>query len=155
MMGCTGRVGQTLTRSMDVATAAQLRRSDQREAHRAHRWLNVFDADVSALDAVAVSLLVATAILTRWHGLPTDGLWIDDARAAVGLKAPLSQLFTAGPDFPGFISALIGWRWLSGGGDVILAYPALIAGIISPALLYCGLRRLGYDDRSALSWARG
>jgi hypothetical protein len=39
---------------------------------------------------------------------------------------------------------LMGWIRLTGGSDVSLAYPALIAGVVGPTLLYLTPRLLGY-----------
>ncbi len=87
------------------------------------------------------------AFLVRRHGLPTDGLWHDDTNPAAGLKAvsSLSQLLAVSIEHPGFTAALMGWRDLTGGSDASLTYPALIAGVLSPPLLYLALRRCGYE----------
>jgi hypothetical protein len=53
-------------------------------------------------------------------------------------------LITVSQDHPGYIAALMGWSRLVGGSDVSLAYPALIAGVLGPAVLYLTLRALGY-----------
>lgn len=95
------------------------------------------------VDLLIAAVLLVAAFLSRRHGLPTDGLWLDDADPGAAVKVPLSKLITAGEDHPGFIILLKGWRSLFGGGDA-LAYPAFIAGILGPPLLYLGLRRLGY-----------
>jgi hypothetical protein len=99
-----------------------------------------------APDLLIAGALLAVAFLVRRHGLPTDGLWLDDGVTGAGLDASSpSQLLTVGSDHPGFIAGLIGWRDIVGGGDAALAYPALIAGTFGPPLLYLGLRACGYE----------
>jgi hypothetical protein len=94
-------------------------------------------------DLAVCSVLVVLAFVIRRHGLPTNGLWLDDAEDAAGLRAPISHLLTVGFDHPGFIASLMGWRHVLG-GDAALAYPAMIAGTAGPSLLYLTLRRFGY-----------
>jgi hypothetical protein len=92
-------------------------------------------------------VLVVVAFLARRHGLPTDGLWHDDTVPAAGVKAAssLSQLLAVSIEHPGFTAALMGWSHLTGGSDASLTYPALIAGVLSPPLLYLALRGCGYE----------
>jgi hypothetical protein len=87
------------------------------------------------------------AFLARRHGLPTDGLWHDDTNPAAGAKAAssLSQVFAVSIEHPGFTALLMGWKDLFGGGDASWSYPALIAGTLSPPLLYLALRGCGYE----------
>src|SRR5699024_4220939 len=90
-----------------------------------------------AADAVAVLVLLAAAWLSRRGGLPTDGLWLDDAIVGAGLAAnDLSTLFAVGFDHPGYAVGLIGWQSLIGDGDAALIYPAFAAGVLGPPLLY-------------------
>ncbi len=98
-------------------------------------------------DLLVAVLLGVVAFLARRHGLPTDGLWHDDAAPGAGVKevSSLSQLLAVGAEHPGFIAALIGWSHLGGGSDAGLTYPALTAGTLSPPLLYLALRRCGYE----------
>ena len=95
-------------------------------------------------DLVVVGVLIVIAFLVRRHGLPTQGLWLDDAEEGAARKASPSQLIMVGRDHPGYVAALMGWSRLTGGSDASLAYPALIAGVLGPALLYVMLRVLGY-----------
>jgi hypothetical protein len=93
------------------------------------------------------ALVVATvgAFLVRRGGLPTDGLWFDDAWVAAGaIHGHLTQIMTVGSGHPGFTALLMGWHQLdhSLGG---LAIPALLAGTITPALLYLSLRDAHYE----------
>jgi hypothetical protein len=97
-----------------------------------------------AVDVVIVGVLITIAVLVRVDGLPTHGLWLDDAVEGAARKAPLSQLFTVSQDHPGYVAALMAWGRISGGSDVSLAYPALIAGVLGPPFLYLTLRVLGY-----------
>jgi hypothetical protein len=97
-------------------------------------------------DLLLAAVLAAVAVLSRRHGLPTDGLWQDDAEpGAAAMKAPLDQLLVVGKDHPGYIAVLKGWRELTDGGSDSLAGPAFIAGILSPPLLYAGLRSLRFE----------
>lgn len=93
--------------------------------------------------AIAVALAVV-AFLARRNGLPTDGLWLDDAITGAGLEASPSELLVVGADHPGFIALLAGWSSLTGGGDAALAYPALAAGTLGPPVLFLGLRWIGF-----------
>jgi hypothetical protein len=96
------------------------------------------------LDLLLALVLGAVAFLVRRHGLPTDGLWLDDSITAAGLDASSpSELLAVGAEHPGFIAFLNAWGALSGGGDAVLAYPALIAGTLGPPLLYLALRWAG------------
>jgi hypothetical protein len=96
-------------------------------------------------DLLLAAVLTVVAVLSRRHGLPTDGLWQDDAEpGAAGMKASLSQLILVGKDHPGYIAILQGWRELTSGGSDSLAAPAFIAGLLGPPLLYLGLRALDF-----------
>jgi hypothetical protein len=96
-----------------------------------------------APDALTVAALTAVAFLARRGGLPTDGLWHDDAWVVFGAtNGSLSHLFTVGADHPGFTLVLMAWTRL-GGSFESTAYPALIAGILGPPALYLVLRYLG------------
>jgi hypothetical protein len=94
--------------------------------------------------AIAAGLAVA-AFLLRRHGLPTDGLWLDDSVQAAALPASPSDLLAVSVDRPGYTALLIGWRALGGGSDAALTYPTLAAGALGPALLYLALRYCGYE----------
>jgi len=95
---------------------------------------------------VVAGILLVVAFLVRRHGLPTDGLWHDDTNPAAGAKAAssLSQLLAVSLEHPGYTVLLKGWWDLPGGSDASWAYPALIAGTLSPPLLYLALRACGY-----------
>src|SRR5689334_22922634 len=59
------------------------------------------------LDLLLAIALLVVAVLSRRHGLPTDGLWQDDAEpGAAAMKAPLDQLILVGKDHPGYIAIL-------------------------------------------------
>jgi hypothetical protein len=97
-------------------------------------------------DLLLAAVLAFVAVLSRRHGLPTDGLWQDDAEpGAAVMKSPLSQLLVVGKDHPGYIAVLKAWRELVDGSSNSLAGPAFIAGILSPSLLYAGLRSLRFE----------
>ena len=97
------------------------------------------------LDLAIALALAIVAILVRRHGLPTDGLWLDDSitGAAVRTWSP-GDFLALGADHPGYIVLLTGWTQLAG-GDEALAYPALVAGVLGAPLLFLALRALGYD----------
>jgi len=97
------------------------------------------------LDLAIAAGLAVVAFLLRRHGLPTDGLWLDDSVQAAGLQASPSDLFAVSADHPGYTAFLIGWQALGGGSDAALTYPTLAAGVLGPALLYLGLRYSGYE----------
>ena len=89
--------------------------------------------------------LTASAFVPRRRGLPDAGLWHDDAAPALGAaKGSLSQLLTVSFDHPTFTVALRAWWFLTGQDWARLPDLALVAGTISPAVLYLVLCRLGY-----------
>lgn len=92
--------------------------------------------------AIVVTLLVA-AIVLRVDGLPTSGLWFDDSDPGAASTAPLSDLIVVSKDHPGYTAVLMGWREISGDTNA-LAYPAFIAGVLGPIVLYLALRRCDY-----------
>ena len=94
-------------------------------------------------DLLLAAALTVVAFLLRRHGLPTDGLWLDDSITGAGRTAAASDLFAVSADHPGFMVALMGLSDLSGGNDVSLTYPALVAGTLGPPLLFLALRWCG------------
>jgi hypothetical protein len=95
-------------------------------------------------DALVVVLLLVTAFLARRHSLPRDGLWYDDAWEAAGAaKGSLSHLLAVSENQPGFRLALMVLYRLTR-NSASFAYPAMIAGTLTPAVLYLVLRRFGY-----------
>ena len=97
------------------------------------------------LDLAIAAALAVVAFLLRRHGLPTDGLWLDDTFQSAALAASPSDIFAVSAEHPGFTTFLIGWRALGGGSDAALTYPAMAAGVFGPALLYLALRYCGYE----------
>jgi len=95
------------------------------------------------LDVAIVLALAVAAYLTRHGGLPTDGLWHDDAWVATGaVWGGFSELITVGSGHPGFTGLLMIVARLPGGSET-LAYPAFAAGVVGPAALYLALRVFG------------
>ena len=93
-------------------------------------------------DVIVIVVLGVAAYLTRRGSLPTDGLFHDDAWVAVGaLHGSPSDLFTVGSGHPAFTAALMLLHHMVGGSPSTLAYPAFIAGVLGPPLLYVVLRR--------------
>src|SRR4051794_41899770 len=85
-------------------------------------------------DLALALILGVAAFLVRRGGLPTHGLWLDDATLSAGINAPLSQIFTVSVDHPGFTAFLGGWSWLTGGGGASPApSPPLPGGLHAPA----------------------
>ncbi len=94
---------------------------------------------------MVLAVATAVAFLVRRGGLPTDGLWFDDAWVAAGaIHGHLTQIMSVGSGQPGYTALLMGWHQLdhSLGG---LAIPALLAGTVAPALLYVSLRDAHYE----------
>jgi hypothetical protein len=81
--------------------------------------------------------------------LPTDGLWFDDSWVAAGavFGAP-SQILSVGSTHPTFTLSLMGIDRL-GGGDQAFVVPALVAGVLAPALLFALARRCGLGAGAA------
>ena len=107
-------------------------------ARRSATWVRI--AEVVGLVAITV-----IAFLVRRGGLPHDGLWFDDSWVAAGaIHGHLSDLMTVGSGHPAFTALLMGWHQLDPNLES-LAIPALIAGTITPALLYLSLRDAHYE----------
>jgi hypothetical protein len=105
----------------------------------APRWSSL------APDVLVFVVLLVTAFVARRGGLPTDGLWHDDAWVAAGaVRGSFWQLFTVGSGHPGYTGVLMGWGWLAGGSTQSVAFLTLVAGTLGPPALYLLLRRLGY-----------
>jgi hypothetical protein len=116
--------------------APELVETAQRPAPRT--WVRI--AEVVGLVAVTV-----VAFLVRRGGLPHDGLWYDDAWVAVGaIHGRLSDLMTVGSGHPAFTALLMGWHRVDPNVQS-LAIPALVAGTLTPALLYLALRDARYQ----------
>src|SRR5262249_33559201 len=99
-----------------------------------------------AFDFTVVVVLIVIGFLVRRDGLPTNGLFPDDAWVATGaIYGPLSNLITVGSAHPGFTLFLMAWHGLGGGGLRSLAFPAFTAGVATGPLLYLGLRSFRYD----------
>ena len=98
-------------------------------------------------DVAAVVALLVVAFLTRRDGLPHDGLWFDDSWVAAGaLHGSLRHLMMVGSGHPLFTAGLMAWSTITDDNLRSLAYPALVAGIVGPALLYVALRSFGYPQ---------
>jgi hypothetical protein len=136
----------------ESTTTTQIEESDESklERRRTHAWARASIGGHGRArwrswvpDALIVAVLATVAFIVRRGGLPTDGLWHDDAWVVFGAtKGSLSQLFTLGADHPGFTLVLMAWTRL-GGSFESTAYPVLIAGTLGPPALYLVLRYLG------------
>ncbi|MEO6629889.1 MAG: hypothetical protein ABIP03_15125 [Aquihabitans sp.] len=94
-----------------------------------------------AYDVVAVSLLIVGAYIARRGALPGDGLWFDDSWVATGaIYGHPQTLLTAGSGHPMFTALLMAINRVGTGSTTDLGVPSLVAGVISPALLYAALR---------------
>ena len=103
-----------------------------------------------AIDVVVALALTTIAFLTRYDGLPTDGLFYDDSIVAAATKDTIAHLFQIGFLHPLFTAGLMLINPFSGYSSTALAYPALVAGVIAPPLLYLVLTRLGYGRTISL-----
>lgn len=108
-------------------------------------------------DLAVLAVLIVIAFVVRRHGLPTQGLWLDDAQEGAARKTSLSQLIMVGRDHPGYVAVLMGWSRLTGGGDMSLAYPALIAGVARsrPLVSHASGTRLRTRDRPSVGCCVG
>jgi hypothetical protein len=99
-----------------------------------------------AFDAAVLIGLTVVAFAVRRGGLPTNGLWFDDSWvAAGGILGKPANLMTVGSGQPMFTAGLMVWHAIAGSSLRHLAYPALVAGTLGPAVLYLGLRSFGYE----------
>jgi hypothetical protein len=104
-----------------------------------------------AFDVAVLVGLTVVAYLVRRGGLPTNGLWFDDSWVAAGaLFGKPANLMTVGSGQPMFTAGLMAWHAVVGGSLRHLAYPALVAGTLGPAVLYLGLRSFGYERAISL-----
>jgi hypothetical protein len=126
---------ETTTAPVEASDASGIRRRRRPEV-RQRSWLP---------DALTVAALAVVAFIARHGGLPTDGLWHDDAWVVFGsTEGSLSHLLTVGADHPGFTLLLMAWTRL-GGSIESTSYPAFVAGTLGPPSLYLVLRRLGFE----------
>jgi hypothetical protein len=99
-----------------------------------------------AFDVTVVVVLVVIGFLVRRDGLPTDGLFLDDAWVATGaIYGHVSNLITVGSAHPGFTLLLMTWHAVGGGSLRSLSFPAFVAGVAAAPLVYLGLRSFGYE----------
>lgn len=98
-----------------------------------------------AFDLACVAGLLVVSYLVRRGSLPVDGLWFDDSWVAAGaIHGTPRQLLVVGSGHPGLTALLMVIDRLGGGlGD--LGVPSLVAGVVTPPLLYLGLRSVGYE----------
>jgi hypothetical protein len=97
-------------------------------------------------DAVMGAVLTAAALVARRDVLPREGLGHDDAWVALGAtRGSMRNLLTVSVDHPGFTLGLRAFSHIVGGPTQRLAYPALIIGVLLPAVLYYALRRFRYE----------
>jgi hypothetical protein len=97
-------------------------------------------------DVVVVVTLAVIGFLVRRGGLPTNGLFLDDAWVATGaIYGRASQIVIRGSAHPGFTVLLMAWHKVGGGSLRSLAFPALVAGVAAAPLLYLGLRSFEYE----------
>ena len=75
--------------------------------------------------------------------LPIDGFWFDDSWVVAGeVFGDPSQILSVGSTHPTFTLSLMGIARL-GGGNQAFVVPALVAGVLAPALLFALARRCG------------
>jgi hypothetical protein len=99
----------------------------------------------AVLDVVVVIALLVIGYVVRRDGLPTDGLFFDDAWVVTGaVHGRVADLLTVGSAHPGFTLLLKVWGHIGGGGLRSFAYPSLAVGVVGAPLLYLGLRWLKF-----------
>jgi hypothetical protein len=109
------------------------------------------DRDLRWLDAGVVAALTVAAYLLRRSEVPHDGLWYDDAWVALGaVRGSVAEIPLTGAAHPGFTLLLWVQHHLLGGDVEHLALLPYVVGIVGPAAIYLGLRRLGYGRTSCL-----
>src|SRR5437879_2224267 len=99
-----------------------------------------------AFDVLVVVVLGVLGFLVLRDGLPTNGLFLDDAWVATGaIYGHVSNLITVGSAHPGFTLGLMAWDSVGGGSLRSLAFPAFVAGVAAAPLLYLALRSFKYE----------
>ncbi len=92
---------------------------------------------LQGVDAVVLAGLVGVALALRWPGLDPSSLWLDDAWVALAHRTSgWSELRMVGFSAPGFAVLLKGWLGLVGFSELAAQLPALVAGVVSPAVAY-------------------
>jgi len=101
------------------------------------RSSGVSDGVLHVVDAVVLAGLLAFALVLRWPGLDPSSLWLDDAWVALAHRTSgWSELRMVGFSAPGFAALLKGWLGLVGFSELAAQIPALVAGVVSPAVAY-------------------
>lgn len=96
-------------------------------------------------DVAVIVGLAAAAFVTRRTGLPTDGLWFDDAWVAVGaIHMEPGQVIVAGSAHPGFTLLLRAFIQVGVSNPMHLTYFILLAGSAGPPVIYLYLRYFRY-----------
>ncbi len=93
-------------------------------------------------DLLVVVSLVVLAVLTRMRPLGPESLWLDDAW--VGLVARvegMDEFARVSATHPGFSGLLYGWTSLVGNDEVSFQAIPLLAGVLTPALVYWWWKR--------------
>jgi hypothetical protein len=98
--------------------------------------------------------LVAGAVVMRRHALPSDGLYHDDAWAAISitLTSPREWLYTS-VEHPGFVALLSPLRYVGQHNPDVLVIPVLVIGALAPVVVYALLRSLSYARSIATALA--
>ena len=93
-------------------------------------------------DVLVVVLLVAVAAAVRVPALAPSSLWLDDAWAALVVRAHgWHDLALVAVTAPGWTVGLAGWLGLTGLSSLAAQAPAFVAGVLGPGLCYLvGLR---------------
>lgn len=121
-------------------------RSDQAESRLGGRRFLV--------DVLLACGLVAVSVAPRLASRPRSGFFYDDAWTAVSaLHGRPGQVFDLGVNHPGFTAVLMALRPLAEWNPNVLVWPALIAGIVAPALVYLLLRKADISALVALAIA--
>lgn len=108
------------------------------------------------MDAVVVGVLLIVGAVLRWHALPTDGLFHDDAWVALGVtNGSFDQVFGIGNTHPGYSALLMTLSPVLGSEPSAYTGPAFVAGVLGAPVVYLMLRLSGFSAAVALLPAAG
>ena len=102
------------------------------------------------VDAAVIAAITALAIWLRLGPLDPPSLWLDDAWAALVVRAhSLHDVLLVGVTAPGFAMILKGWLSVAGFSELNAQLPAFVAGVLTPPALFVVLRRRGVGRMAA------
>lgn len=98
---------------------------------------------------VAIALTVPALVIRRFH-LPRDGIGGDDGWVVAGAKGELVDVFRAGLTHPGFTGFVKAWLEFVSDSPETTTLPLFAVSLVTPALAYLGLRRVGLGRPASL-----